>query len=239
MGDIYANSAVTFAATAASDSGGGLNCNRNYLEVAPCSMRASWEDMERYDIVCYQTTGWQRHVESAELSGRGWVVQERLLSPRTIHFAADQVYWECISLRASEFLPNGPIPAQADYAADQNLKRLLHRSQPVTYETTSFEKAWTEVLRVYTKTALTKESDRIVAVSGILDAFCEVFDLDRSDFTAGLWKSRLPHQLLWATENIDNEQERWPRHRPGPGFPVVAPWNTIPTCSRASRWFRS
>lgn len=31
----------------------------------------------------------------AYLNHRGWVLQERLLSRRTLHFAKDRVYWEC------------------------------------------------------------------------------------------------------------------------------------------------
>jgi hypothetical protein len=209
MGDVYANSSLTFAATAASDSACGLKCDRSYLEVAPCRIQASWENGERYNLVCYNTIGWQQYVESAELSGRAWVVQERLLSPRTIHFAADQVYWECTSLRASEFLPHGPIPHQPDYTADENLKSLLHRSRREMDGAVSFDDAWTKVLRLYTRTELTKESDRIVAMSGIVDTLSNIFDLNCTDFVMGLWKSRLPYQLLWYAEGIYNEGEVW------------------------------
>lgn len=204
---IYANSTLTFAATAASESDCGLNCNRNYLEVAPCRIQASWANEERYNLVCYETGGWQRHVEGPDLHDRGWVVQERLLSPRTIHFAADQVYWECASLRASEFLPYGPIPEQPDYVAQQNLKCLLRRDQRGKGEAMSFDYTWTEILRLYTRTELTHESDRIVALSGIVTALNEVFNLDYSDFVMGLWKSRLPHQLLWYTEGVDFDDQ--------------------------------
>ena len=37
----------------------------------------------------------QRDVEEAELNTRGWVLQERALSRRTIHFTSTQAYWEC------------------------------------------------------------------------------------------------------------------------------------------------
>lgn len=37
----------------------------------------------------------QTHVEDAELNTRAWVLQERALSRRTIHFTSTQVYWEC------------------------------------------------------------------------------------------------------------------------------------------------
>ncbi|KAJ8123212.1 hypothetical protein ONZ43_g783 [Nemania bipapillata] len=37
----------------------------------------------------------QTHVEDAVLNTRAWVLQERALSRRTIHFTSTQVYWEC------------------------------------------------------------------------------------------------------------------------------------------------
>lgn len=209
MGDIYANSLLTLAAAAASANSCGWNCDRNHLEVAPCRIQASWEDAKRYDIICYETTGWQRYVESAALSERAWVVRERLLSPRTIHFAADQVYWECTSLRASEFLPHSPIPDQPDNTADQTLKRLIHPSKLKTDGAASFNDAWTEILRLYTRCELTHESARIVAMAGIVNALCEAFHLDRADLIMGLWKSRLPHYLLWTTEGVENVREPW------------------------------
>lgn len=67
----------------------------------------------------------------------------------------------------------------------------------------SFDYTWTEILRLYTRTELTRESDRIVAISGIVTALSKVYDLDCSDFVMGLWKSRLPHQLLWYAEGLN------------------------------------
>ena len=36
-----------------------------------------------------------RDVEESDLNKRGWVLQERALSRRTIHFTSTQAYWEC------------------------------------------------------------------------------------------------------------------------------------------------
>src|ERR1700761_1073924 len=41
------------------------------------------------------------------LNFRGWVYQERLMSPRTIHYDQYQLYWECYELVASNAFPKG------------------------------------------------------------------------------------------------------------------------------------
>lgn len=45
--------------------------------------------------VCEAIDDFDRHVSEAELNKRGWVYQERALARRTIHFAKEQMYWEC------------------------------------------------------------------------------------------------------------------------------------------------
>ncbi|RMD39776.1 hypothetical protein DV735_g5356, partial [Chaetothyriales sp. CBS 134920] len=41
------------------------------------------------------------------INRRGWVLQERLLSPRILHFGAQQVFWECRESLACETFPKG------------------------------------------------------------------------------------------------------------------------------------
>jgi hypothetical protein len=47
-------------------------------------------------------------IEQVYLNRRGWVFQERLLSPRIIHFGQDLLHWECSTQPfASERYPDG------------------------------------------------------------------------------------------------------------------------------------
>lgn len=39
------------------------------------------------------------------LQTRGWVVQERLLAPRTTSFCKDRIYWECKKKDLNEYMP--------------------------------------------------------------------------------------------------------------------------------------
>ncbi|KAK8091249.1 hypothetical protein PG994_000754 [Apiospora phragmitis] len=45
--------------------------------------------------VCQAIDNFKKHVEQGPLSLRGWVLQERALSRRSIFFTSTQVYWEC------------------------------------------------------------------------------------------------------------------------------------------------
>lgn len=45
--------------------------------------------------VCEVIDKFESDVEQGELNQRGWVLQERALSRRTIHFTETQTYWEC------------------------------------------------------------------------------------------------------------------------------------------------
>jgi hypothetical protein len=43
------------------------------------------------------------YVNDAPLNSRAWVFQERALSRRILHFANDQIYWQCPSKVDSQF----------------------------------------------------------------------------------------------------------------------------------------
>lgn len=45
---------------------------------------------------------WRRCIEDSPLRKRGWVFQERFLSPRKMHFSEDLIVWECKELQTSE-----------------------------------------------------------------------------------------------------------------------------------------
>jgi len=83
MEDIFSLASCTIAATSAKNGEKGLLCRSG----VPAS------------------NNFDDEVEKAELSSRGWVLQERALSRRTIHFGAIQTYWECGSGIACEFDP--------------------------------------------------------------------------------------------------------------------------------------
>jgi hypothetical protein len=94
MGDIYRNGTLNLAATASEDRSGGLFHSDNSLARNPCLPSIPYLDCRSGDYMCHPIPIrelWEQNVEKASLGQRGWVMQERVVSPRVIHFAADLV----------------------------------------------------------------------------------------------------------------------------------------------------
>ncbi|KAL2068476.1 hypothetical protein VTL71DRAFT_16574 [Oculimacula yallundae] len=60
---------------------------------------------------------------------------------------------------------------------------------------------WRNLVQVYNVRELTLQSDRLPAISGLACRFAELID---DQYCAGIWKSRLPHDLLWYMFSEDN-----------------------------------
>ncbi|TGO35117.1 hypothetical protein BHYA_0170g00300 [Botrytis hyacinthi] len=120
--------------------------------------------------------------------GRAWVLQERLLSPRTIHFSK-QLIWECREKRASESFPMGLSLISRNGSRDSNFSRDWRLSLRV--DGCEF---WEDTVGRYLKSSLTYPSDQLVA----LGAIAREYETELDDvYFAGLWKKELPLNLLW------------------------------------------
>lgn len=108
MGNVYKNSLCNIAATAAPDGHTGCFLERNPLLARTCRVRieglpGSAPDSHIYDLV--RGNIWQNGIDFAPLIQRGWVLQERVLAPRVIHFGKKQLFWECHELVSTYYIP--------------------------------------------------------------------------------------------------------------------------------------
>jgi hypothetical protein len=109
MGEVYMNSVVNIAATASSNSRGGLFVSRNPGMVESTSVIPAWlESGNTHHLI--DTDIFRLGIEESPLCRRAWVLQERLLAPRNLHFGHDQLFWECNQLKACEGYPIGLTP---------------------------------------------------------------------------------------------------------------------------------
>jgi hypothetical protein len=109
MGSIFYNSTLTIAATDASDSSDGLfipTLSKDYPSFNIIALPPSFA--ENQGQVYARTPTWSdstspiSYVASGVLQSRGWVMQERYLSPRTLHFLKGQMVWECSQIRRGQ-----------------------------------------------------------------------------------------------------------------------------------------
>ncbi|VUC20080.1 unnamed protein product [Clonostachys rosea] len=160
---------------------------------------------------------WESDIENSPLSSRGWVVQERFLSPRIIHFTPNQIYWECLeSIRCSsdpegKLLSLGTKERRCLETTNYKSSRLELAqaapapSRPGEHPQYLHHRHWGAMVSIYIGCHLTEESDRFIAMSGIAKAFRQV---KGDTYLAGLWKRTLHTDLSWETSACRGTQTR-------------------------------
>ncbi|KAJ9652545.1 hypothetical protein H2198_008220 [Neophaeococcomyces mojaviensis] len=110
MGRYYQNSDCCLAALRSENPHHGLFVSRNPLIMEPLDVMQDDTDLVRH-ISITSIDSYAGHYPRLYngppyvLSRRAWVLQERLLAPRTIHFGSLMLYWECGKLRLAEDKP--------------------------------------------------------------------------------------------------------------------------------------
>ncbi|KAK0623852.1 heterokaryon incompatibility protein-domain-containing protein [Immersiella caudata] len=206
MGAIYMNAACNIAA--ASPSGSGLFASRDpFIHFSP-HLFVDWGDTTpqhegspslRGFYTLRDSAGWSNNVNRASLNQRGWVSQERELSPCTLTFTPNQVYWKCGEILACESFPNG-IPGMEFYHVMYTTRsfRDLVKEEATPEEVVRF---WYGFVMRYSTTALTQKHDRLPAAFGMAQALSSL--MPGNAFIAGLWESHLAESLLWKTCEYD------------------------------------
>ncbi|KAK3321786.1 hypothetical protein B0H66DRAFT_474098, partial [Apodospora peruviana] len=115
------------------------------------------------------------------LGSRAWVVQERLLATRTIHFGKNQLFWVCRDKIACEAYPKGLPKALIRHIDHPNL---------------ATEAAWRNVVTQYSGCKLTKTSDKLVAISGLAKRVA-AHKQPHDRYVAGLWSKSIHIDLCW------------------------------------------
>jgi hypothetical protein len=121
MADIYGNSFLTIAASRSPNSHEGILSSRDTLQTG-CSIPFKSQYM-REEGKIYFRPQIKSYVPGAEsdqayvdetavfvepLLTRAWVLQERILSPRTVNYATAELFWECQTLTAHESMISFP-----------------------------------------------------------------------------------------------------------------------------------
>lgn len=209
MASIYGSAVIIIAAASPPDSRGGLFYDRDPVVVQPFAAYVSavpglaegwylWKNSHRWAAVGEQP-----------LHRRGWVLRERLLSARTVHFSRTEVVWHCLEDLASEAVLERPAAAgdglearmeMAQVGDYTDMRMTVARAQQdglTERHRAALRLAWKKVLAHYTRCGLTQQRDKLVALSGIVHWLEEVLG---DECLAGLWRGEMPACLAWYAD---------------------------------------
>jgi hypothetical protein len=213
MGLVYQNAVLNIAADAAED------CNRGLLH------HRHWNSFEENVAISIQSRkhkfccilnirpaleGWSLASGTSVLSDRAWVLQESILSPRTLHYGKKQMFWECRESIAAE----GSM-SQVAAKSEENLSRLFIKrlllpplthvdnfSQSDTIQNIWYRR-WYIVLEDYSWRDITYHSDILPAISGIASTFQSKL---KDQYHAGLFSGDMLQGLKWKLPETGKEK---------------------------------
>ncbi|KAM7183219.1 Heterokaryon incompatibility protein (HET) domain containing protein [Naviculisporaceae sp. PSN 640] len=240
MSKIYRNSTLTIAAAAATSVDEGFLAPRTLPDGGVAFM---------LPFVCAPVSeGGERPLGNVVLASRideapdpihtrGWTLQERLLSPRTLEVGRWQTYWLCQQNsvndgwrkpRAPGWIDTGglePVNLQIDRLESTGFILGLDADTPEVEQdpfsaqygrSREADTWWYRLVQVFTRRALTNPSDRLLAMSGIASRFAH---LHKDQYVCGHWMTDLEDSLAWKV-NIAA-----PLPRRAPGLYIAPSWS--------------
>ncbi|RKK98178.1 hypothetical protein BFJ71_g6896 [Fusarium oxysporum] len=205
MAKVYGNSTITIAASRAANSSEGFlekHTQRNYI-AAPFRYGQVSGEILIFPLHVRNVGDTSRYarLEDEPLTNRGWVMQERYLSPRTIHFDSSQVCFEC---------KRAFITEDGCSASPSRLNWQYKLPTPNSWETD-----WKQVVRLYSQRKLTMKTDKLPAIAGIAEYFSNIAATASIDshYLAGLWRNNIIFGLCWQIDPRKGFQRREGQYR--------------------------
>lgn len=255
MQDVYRNALFSISALGAKDDQGGCFFERDPIKAAPTivSFKLTEDGEEKlFRFGLEKGFSWRLSFENEPLVQRSWVVQERLLAPRTLHFGSKQVFWECREASCCEMHPQGAYCLRGGkddenggtQEADRNTnhpflwKQLLdapnrtHSSDP--YEQLFTD--WNALVEYYASRELTVPNDKLVALSGLannMKARLQVIRPGSHRYLAGLWEETLMDTLVWTAGYPASRALKY--RAPSWSWACLDGHPTVPRCKHGER----
>jgi hypothetical protein len=162
MKRVYEHAIFNLCSATASDSSGTSFVARHTHLLKPQRVRLHGEV---FQLLCDGLL--QDDITYCTLRSRAWVYQEWYLSKRSLVLGSHQLWWHCREKLACEIWPIGTPQA--------NRGRWWRETQPLKESAPSEDSddmdAWNQRVLAYMRTKLTRETDRVVAFSGVVQSF--------------------------------------------------------------------
>ncbi|KAM0432366.1 hypothetical protein ACHAPT_004908 [Fusarium lateritium] len=207
MASVYSQAYVAISATAAKDSSAGLK--QDSMLKHPCEITPTWTGFDDVEIPTtavrlIDRTSFCDQVLSQPLFRRGWVFQEWILSPKTLHVASDQLWWTSTSDMTSGGFASHETCQGYDFDVNQEFSRTMPLGSLYLMggqNAESLRPVWHQLLQDYLSRSFTFESDRLIAFAGIASLYQTLARVPPGSYIAGIWRQSLLRDLLWTVRD--------------------------------------
>lgn len=186
MEQVFSNAVCVIAASSAAGSADGF--------LSTARPQRSWVTLparpgvsQRH--VCKFIDNFHLDVEEAVLNKRGWVLQERALARRSIHFTTTQLYMECgegVYCESLMKLTNEKAAFLGDSDFPNSILPKYHKDGKIVL--------FQNLFRIYSGLSFSYPSDRSRAISGLEKRLMSTFDT-RGGY--GIFDRYLQRSILW------------------------------------------
>lgn len=255
MAGIYENSYITLAATSSDCGSSGCFQEKSVADKeralqVPSAGGQVHQILIRQLIPHWTVTPTSSSKRENPLLSRSWVFQERILSPRVLHFCKQELVWECgqeIVCECGSIPKTRNLKLQFAFAArppaieecpqveqrddgstpsEINPLQLIKSHSPQKEAAT--KKAinqWHNIVEQYSALDLTDEKDILPALSGLAERMAPFL----GDYLAGLWRQSLLSDLCWRIDKLGFGPQGPAKYR-GPS------WSWVSRRAKVSFW---
>jgi hypothetical protein len=200
MCDIYRGSELTITAADSADSSEGcfpLGDDEAAKEDLFSPSRTSSHDGQERLFRVFHNDVRHKTLSSTAVARRGWILQEQLLSTRTVSCMRSEVHWQC----QSQFKTETALEFEPDevFAIAKHIRTPVivsnHRRSAKLHRAT-----WQLIAENYSKREFTHASDRVPALAGLTSYFVAILN---DTPILGLWKDSFAMDLAWLRVSKD------------------------------------
>ncbi|KAM0348223.1 hypothetical protein ACHAP4_010969, partial [Fusarium culmorum] len=204
MGDVYQNAYLTIAAAASQNSNEGLFHPRPFsIRKEITTVIKGEEEAEKVDIFARPWRSdwpWSDSIGDGPswraqnpLEKRAWTLQEHVLSRRILRFTAHELVWHCQEVHLCECRSH----SVGQTLKLMNLRALVANNPEQGARVSNPMVVWHEIVGPFTGRNITRETDRLPALSGVAAALAPIM---KKEYVAGTWMELLGKTICWHVE---------------------------------------
>ena len=205
MDQVYSNATFTIFAAIGSNPNAGLSISRDPRWRKPCKVHFNMTydsnittTFSDYVYIKYEASKYNDDpIQDSSLYTRGWVLQEQVLTRRSLIFGSSSglMKWKCSGAELSE---EEPFPDTLSNLSnkkrpDDVLNRVRCAAGHSESECADCE-GWYRMVEHYSRRSLTHSADALPALSGLANVTSKTY---KWTYLAGLWMEDLSSGLVW------------------------------------------